>query len=235
MKVTNIKSFTMKAWKEAFCEIDHRTRWKDGRSAQSLAKFFVERNGTCKIQSIVDSILREDKVEELQDAKIECECSFDTFSTPRFQDMGIWGQTVSGKKIFVGIEAKVDEPFGPTVGKAFSDAVEYKKQHPGSMRAERIKALCEKFGVLHDEVDDLRYQLFHYTAGTAFVPDIDVRLMLTLVFRTSLYDEKKAILNKRDYDKFMARFFVEDYGIWQLKECRLPSRPYAVYHSVDLI
>ena len=234
MRVTNIKSFTMKAWEEAFCKIDHRTHWKDGRSAQSLAKFVVERNGVYTIQSIVDSVLREDKVEELQDAKIECKCPFDAFSTPRCQDMGIWGRTVAGKKIFVGIEAKVDESFGPTVGEALSDAVEYKNQHPNSMRVERIKALCEKFGVLHDEVDDLRYQLFHYTAGTAFVPDVDVRLMLTLVFRTNLYDEKKAVLNKLDYDKFMARFFIEDCGRWQLKECRLPSRPYAFYQSVDL-
>ena len=40
MRVANIKSFTMKAWKEAFCKIDHRSHWKDGRSAQSLAKFW---------------------------------------------------------------------------------------------------------------------------------------------------------------------------------------------------
>lgn len=235
MRVANIKSFTMKAWEEAFCKIDHRTHWKDGRSAQSLAKFFVERDGVNTIKTIVDSVLSQDKVEELQEGKIECECPFDSFSTPRRQDMGIWGRTIAGKKIFVGIEAKVDESFGPTVGEAFSAAMKYRKLHPKSKREDRIKALCDKFGTAHNAVEDLRYQLFHYTAGTACVPDVDIHVMLTMVFKTRLYVDKKATQNKSDYEKFLGHFFFEDSGRWQLKKCGLPSCPYAIYHSVDLV
>ena len=170
MRVANIRSFTMKAWEEAFCKIDHRTHWKDGRSAQSLAKFFVERDGVNTIKTIVDSVLFEDKVEELQEGKIECECP-----------------------------------------------------------------LCDKFGAAHNAVEDLRYQLFHYTSGTACVPDVDIHVMLTMVFKTRLYVDKKATQNKSDYEKFLGHFFFEDSGRWQLKKCGLPSCPYAIYHSVDLV
>lgn len=235
----DMKSFDMAAWEKAFCTIDSEKHWKDGRSAESLARFIIEHNGAEKIRIIVDSLLTRDRVVCFENAEIECECPFDSYPTPRKQDMGIWGLTSSGKKFFVGIEAKVDETFGPTVGKALSDAIQYQTKHPKSKRVDRINALCDNFGVSHNAVDDLRYQLFHYTAGTACVPNVDIRIMLTLVFKTkrygtNLYDEKKVIRNKQDYDKFRERFFVEDCGRWQLKKCGLPSCPYAVYHSVDL-
>ena len=234
MKIRNLKSYSMNAWRDLFCEIDSIKHWKKGRSAQSLAEFILERNGEREIIAAVNSVLYIDKVDALTDAVIECNCSFDCYPTPRRQDMGIWGKTVSGKRFFIGIEAKVDESFGPTVSEAISEAIAYRDQHPKSKRVERITELCRNFGVTAEQVSQLRYQLFHYTAGTASVPGIDIHIMLTLVFKTSEYNESKGRQNKLDYETFIDRFFEKKKGRWQLKKCTLPARPYAICHIVDL-
>lgn len=234
MKIRNLKSNSMDAWRDLFCEIDSAKHWKEGRSAQSLAKFILERNGEREIKAAVNSVLYNDNVDVLTDAVIECNCSFDRYPTPRRQDMGIWGKTVAGKRFFIGLEAKVDESFGPTVNEAIIEAVAYRDQHPKSKRVDRITELCRSFGVAADEASKFRYQLFHYTAGTANVPGIDIHIMLTLVFKTSMYNEGKGTQNKLDYDNFIARFFEKKKGCWQLKKCALPARPYAIYRVVDI-
>ena len=53
----------------------------------------------------------------------EYEQKFDDFrGRGRIHDLGIFGQTESGKSLFVGVEAKVDEPFGPFVHDAYLSA-----------------------------------------------------------------------------------------------------------------
>ena len=234
MKIHNLKSYSMNAWGDLFCEIDSTKHWKKGRSAQSLAEFILERNGEREIIATVNSVLYNDNVDALTDAVIECNCSFDRYPTPRRHDMGIWGKTVRGKRLFIGIEAKVDESFGPTVSEAISESIAYRDQHPKSKRFDRITELCHSFGVTTEQAGQFRYQLFHYAAGTASVPGIDIHIMLTLVFKTSEYDESKGSQNKLDYEKFVERFFEDKKGRWQLKKSVLPARPYAIYHIVDL-
>ena len=44
-------------------------------------------------------------------------------------DLGITGRTGSGESLFVGLEAKVDEPFGSeTVGERYQKAIETLKK-----------------------------------------------------------------------------------------------------------
>lgn len=234
MRIKGLKSLSMAAWKELFCQIDSDKHWKEGRSAQSLAKFILEHNGEDEIISAVNTVLENDKVRKFSNAEIECNCSFDCYHTPRRQDMGIWGETVNRKRLFVGIESKVDESFGPTVYEAIGEAVRYKEKHPRSKRLNRITELCDNFGVTTDEAGQFRYQLFHYTAGTASVADVDIHIMLTLVFKTDKYNEDKGHQNRLDYEKFINRFFNERNNNWQLKSCSLPARPYAVYRVVGL-
>jgi hypothetical protein len=59
--------------------------------------------------------------------------------------------------VAVSIEAKVNEPFGPTVGDWLRDA--------SSGKIERLTAICEMLGLGYPPPADLRYQLFHRTAA----------------------------------------------------------------------
>nr|WP_233152161.1 hypothetical protein [Marinibacterium profundimaris] len=57
----------------------------------------------------------------------------------------------------VAIEAKVNEPFGPTLG-------EWLGPSPSANKRERIGTICSWFG-RSDPPPELRYQLFHRTAA----------------------------------------------------------------------
>ena len=59
--------------------------------------------------------------------------------------------------IAVSIEAKVNEPFGPTVGEWLKDA--------STGKIERLRFICELLGLDKSPPDGLRYQLFHRTAA----------------------------------------------------------------------
>lgn len=238
------KNQLLRAWEARFCAIEKSARhWQEGRSAQALADFFVNHHGEERIKNEVNKVLVQDPIVEWKLAEIECKCPFDDYRNARRQDMGIVGKTQRGKNVFIGIEAKVDETFGPTVGAAYRKAQEYKRQHPKSRSAERIVELCKRFGVKPEdkEISELRYQLFHYAAGTASVPmnkqdwiaecgSIDVHIMMTLVFKTARYSADKGCKNKADYDNFVGRFFKNGC----LKDIGLPSRPYAIYCEVSL-
>ena len=245
MKINGMARMDLEHWKARFCEIEKSDRhWEEGRSAWALAYFIAKHGGEDKIVEQINKILVDDRVVSLNIAEIECRCPFDGYRNARRQDMGIVGQTEKGKNVFIGIEAKVDESFGPTVGEAIKAAEKYRKKHPTSKRVDRISGLCEKFGVkpTDDGIDDLRYQLFHFTAGTACAAsnngrdilgtgdEIHVHVMLTLVFKTSKYNAQKGIANKADYDRFIKRFFHK--GL--LKKCQLPARPYAIYCEIPL-
>ena len=61
-----------------------------------------------------------------------------------------------GDTIAIAVEAKVNEPFGPTVGEWLVDASDGKK--------ERLSAICSLLGCAPPP-SHLRYQLFHRTAA----------------------------------------------------------------------
>jgi hypothetical protein len=59
--------------------------------------------------------------------------------------------------IALAVEAKVDEPFGPTIREWLDTG--------GQGRVERLQGLCEIIEVPYPPLLDLRYQLFHRTAA----------------------------------------------------------------------
>lgn len=65
--------------------------------------------------------------------------------------------TAGGQTIALSVEAKVAEPFGPTIGDWLVDA------SPGKIT--RLTALCDLLGCACPPPDSLRYQLFHRTAA----------------------------------------------------------------------
>lgn len=59
----------------------------------------------------------------------------------------------------IAVEAKVNEPFGPTVGEWMVNASEGK--------VERMRFICSLLGLREPPPNELRYQLFHRTAAAA--------------------------------------------------------------------
>lgn len=63
----------------------------------------------------------------------------------------------SDETIAIAVEAKVNEPFGPTVGEWMVNASKGK--------IERMRFICDLLGLSTPPPDELRYQLFHRTAA----------------------------------------------------------------------
>ena len=118
----------------------------------------------------------------------------------------------TGKTLFVGLEAKVDEKFGQTVQDRFEDAQKQLVRYPRSRAAERIKTLPAQFSpsLSLNSMLDIRYQLVHGTAGTVAARQengnpCDTYVFYVLVFKTSLYDEHVGQENHQDFMRFISR------------------------------
>ena len=201
------------SWENAFIEVDNSKHWKEGRSAHSLATYFlsptIEQSfGMQKIKECINACGYDDM--EFTHARIEHESRFDPYKgSGRMQDMVIWAQC-DKCRIVVCIEAKVDETFGDTLADAYNKSVKYVKQHPTSKRKARIEDLCQKYLKIQSaeilEENGIRYQLLHYLAGSISEAKSygNIVFMPIMVFKTSEnYDFIKAKKNKEDYDTFM--------------------------------
>ena len=180
------------------------TQWKEGRSAYSVADFIVNREGACKLRDRVSSVLGE----PVTFHKIipEYEVKFDQYGKGRFHDLGIFGKTQSGKSLFVGVEAKVDESFGAYVADEWRKAQKIRESGKGTRLPERIMQLCDRFndGLGINKCDKVRYQLLHGTAGTVD-SKADVSVFYVAVFKTDSYDKEIGESNHRDYQQFIER------------------------------
>ena len=109
----------------------------------------------------------------------------------------------------MGVEAKVDEPFGSeTVCERYQEAIEYLSTNPRSKAAVRVKELLSRYLADTDEpceskFADVGYQLLTATAGTVAAQS-DLSVFYVTVFKTREYDEKDGKENQLDYDRFMS-------------------------------
>ena len=121
-------------------------------------------------------------------------------------DLGIFGQVDSGERVFVGLEAKVDETFNASVRDAYLTAKANQIAGKSTKAPERIEKLLElHFGHFKPpkvSMFGVRYQLLYATAGTLAV-GTDISILFVAVFKTSLYNELAAAENYRDYIHFM--------------------------------
>ena len=172
-------------------------QWKPGRSAHSVADFIANRNGARRLSQHVSEVLGENVT--FHKIIPEHKVKFDQYRNPRVHDLGIYGETESGKSLFVGEEAKVDESFGNYV------SVEWRRADTPSKR-NRISQLCDRFqdGPGISPTDEIRYQLMHGAAGTVEA-GADVSVLYIAVFVTDDYDEAKGIANFQDYRTFLNR------------------------------
>ena len=201
--------FSKEDWKRAFCESysgkDDDKHWKVGRSGERLAEDFkgVNASGEETIVVMVKRLIGAEKV-TLDIAKIEHASVFDKYPRPRIQDLAIWGNG-DGKKFVVGIEAKVDEPFGSvSLAQQRRNVEKMIKSGTPTDAGKRLDGLIKDF-LKGDEKgnDNLRYQLLYYLAGSFREPDADIVFMPVIVYKSDLYDEAKGAQNHMAYSEFM--------------------------------
>ncbi|MEY8833647.1 hypothetical protein AB9K29_10925 [Phaeobacter italicus] len=136
-------------WKQFLA--DPEKQWKRGYSAMAAALSWEAAKGFPKeIGELLGEnaelllAIPEHKV-ALPGGRRESQC--DVFALARVQE-----ETIS-----VAVEAKVNEPFGPTVKEWMTDASDGKK--------ERMRFICDLLGLAMPPENALRYQLLHRTAA----------------------------------------------------------------------
>ena len=178
-------------------------QWREHRSAYSMAEFIVNRNGAAALKATVCNALGEGV--DFEKGIPEFEVRFDGLGHGRVHDLGIFGRTASGASLFVGIEAKVDEPFGPLVRDAYLAAKARQVAGEATNAPERSENLLKLHFTAPDvSMFDVRYQLLYATAGT-LAAGADISVLYIVVFRTPLYNETVSAQNYRDYVDFMAK------------------------------
>ena len=217
MKIENTKKqliVDLESWKTAFIEVDKENNWEEGRSACTLAKYFTTPNieesyGIKKIKEYFEALGFSNP--RFESAEIEHPSPFDKYSSPRMQDLVIWGESEKGR-ILACIEAKVDEEFGNEVlNQAYKNAKQEFDKNPNSKRKARIEELCKKYlnvnaeSIKSGDENDIRYQLLYYLAGSICEAKEygNVVFMPIMVFKTNKYNETKGNSNREDYKQFI--------------------------------
>ena len=183
-----------------------REHWRRGRSAYSLADFIFNRDGATRIERVISSVLSHPVM--FDQGTPEYAARFDRYGGPARLDVGIIGRTGSGSSLFVGLEAKVDEPFGTeTVCERHQKAAEYLKRCPRSNAAARVTELLARyFGVSGEPCESrlagVGYQLLTGSAGTV-AQQSEVSVFFIAVFRTNEFNEQKGKDNRGDYENFV--------------------------------
>ena len=218
--------------------------WKKGRSAPSLAEFIMNRNGASYLEKRISAVLSRQVM--LEQATPEYLARFDSYpGNPSNLDLGITGnvkRSTLKEGLFVGVEAKVDETFGGTVRSRFSSAMKTREAGKNTNAPERVKELLAYYFSVKESPDfsrfaDVRYQLLTGTAGTVAMPHA-VCVFYILVFRTSMYDERKGLKNRRNYENFVeaayGKLLMQDGRSFRSDELELGrKRLICVYGSLD--
>ena len=145
------------------------TQWKDGHSAKENARLWL--GGAPELPSGIVEVLEAcGDVGKLRSwtAEPEARVRFDDFGgEPANVDVLVKADDEYGP-VVIGIEAKVNEPFGETAGKTLSQARGRLKRNSGSKGVSRMRQLAKMFrlDLGRRAVLRLRYQLLTLTAAT---------------------------------------------------------------------
>ena len=196
-------------WKKLYDSQSHQ--WKEHRSAYSVADFMLNRNGADRLRARVSNVLLEEVT--FDRAIPEYEIEFDEYGKGRVHDLAVFGRVSSGKSLFVGVEAKVDEAFGLSVHDAYLAARARKIVGKSTNLPERIeKLLGLHFSSPDVSMFDIRYQLLYATAGT-LAANADVSILYVVVFRTPLFDKTIGEQNHKDYRAFVDKIGGHPIGV----------------------
>ena len=187
---------------------------EDGKSAKTLAQFCKENDVESIIKEWIAPIVKEEF--SLDSAIPDMSTKFDDYGKGRTHDLGIYGKTVSGKRIFIGVEAKVNETFGGTVQSVYDKVAYLKSVGKNSNLDARIEGLKKKY--FPDlPLDDIRYQLLYAIAGT-LCEEAEVKILLFITFETDIYEEKCGQRNDDDLTAFLSMLDAKPIGenCWEL-------------------
>lgn len=129
--------------------------WKMGRSAMSAAACWEEAspNLPAEILQLLDASNDPSLLNlELLAAIPEWEVDLPGGKRPSQTDVLALARNAKNL-VVLGVEAKVDEPFGPTIAE--------KKADPSAGQIERLAYLEKELGAKHPLSDTIRYQLLH--------------------------------------------------------------------------
>ena len=196
---------------EDWAKLHPKVHWKEGRSAHSIADFILDRHGAVHLETRLSEVLGQEVTICL--ISPEREVRFDGYrGRGRKHDLAIHAVAAGGEKVFVGLEAKVDETFGPLMLDRYEDAKKELVKNTRSKAVDRVRNLPAWFSLELElsSMLDVRYQLLHGAAGTvgarrANGEPYDLYVFYMLVFKTSLYDDQVGEENHQDYLRFISR------------------------------
>lgn len=170
-------------------------QWKDGRSAKLLAEYALSRRFKGDIRGVIAKCGFSSQ--ESLIGSPEFTTALPPLTNPTFgrhHDL-----LLKGSDFIIGIEAKVDEPFGRTIDE------EYEDKKASEEKRERIDFLCSMLGINRqdDGVGELYYQLLTGTTGTIIEAEkqgLSKCLFLIIVFEPEDYSAQAKKLANGNID-----------------------------------
>lgn len=186
-------------------KINSSKKNEEGHSRLELAKYCNQPNFNADFCDLLKPILGFNI--ELNTIEFEHHSKFDNNGKGRMQDLGVFGSS-NNIPFFVGVEAKVNEPFGVPVKSAYKEAIKSNKKNSNSKKKERIENLRNNFFPYIDiEKDNIPYQLLYAAAGTICEVNASVHILTILVFNT---------INDKNYHSF--KTFIDAIHAEKLRE-----------------
>lgn len=167
---------------------------EDGRSAKTLAEFCNTNDAEKIIVDLLNPIVGD--VNSIE-AFPEYHTKIDNFGKGRMHDLAI---KCKENEVFVGIEAKVNEDFGPSLKARYNEA------RKNSNIKKRIDNLLSEYynGMISiDKNPNIPYQLIYSAVSVLKEPEIKIPIFIILVFHTNKSEEKKVKKNKDKLCEFL--------------------------------
>ena len=190
-KWRNIKE--VRDWVKSF---ESSSKDEKGHSALSLAEFCSKPNIEEEFNVMLKPVFQKENF-ILQTAQPEKSSRFDNYSKQRIHDLAIYGQTDSGKSIFAGVEAKVDETYNSSLSKIYDKAKSEQSNGKSTMIPQRIEELIKNYFPGLSTHSSVRYQILYAIAGT-LCEQCNFNILLFLTFKTCKYKKAAARRNKKD-------------------------------------
>jgi len=189
-----------------------KRHWKDGRSAKELARAWFPGAGPPRVPEELTLLLEshgKTRGAVIEEGIPERKVLLDRFpGEPRNADLVLWGHA-NEKRLVISIEAKADEPFGPTIEERLASV---RKKGVPSNAPQRVTNLCNwVFGKRPAECSHLRYQLLHAVAGALIEAESGKAHVALFIVHEFLSKKAKAdniAENANDLLSFL-RFFPE--------------------------
>ena len=187
-KIKNVRD-----WVKSF---ESSSKDEKGHSALSLAEFCSKPNIEEEFNVMLKPVFQSENF-ILQTAQPEKSSRFDNYSKQRIHDLAIYGQTDSGKSIFVGVEAKVDETYDSNLFQIYDKAKKEQLNGISTMIPQRIEELIKNYFPGLSTHSSVRYQILYAIAGT-LCEQCNFNILLFLTFKTCKYKKAAARRNKKD-------------------------------------